>query len=76
MNETDDKQELERLRAKLHAFFYRKGMNVSGFCADAGITQQYLIAVLRGRRRLTASYYETLLPHLVRYGWKDTDVVF
>lgn len=71
MNNTKEKQQLEDLRAKLHAFFYRNGMNVSGFCTEAGITQQYLIAVLKGRRRLTASYYETLLPHLIAYGWTE-----
>ena len=49
-------------------FFARKGINKSGICEEAGISQQNLNSVLNGHHHFSKRILKKLMPVLERYG--------
>jgi hypothetical protein len=54
---------------ELKKFFAKPGINKSGICEEAGITQQYLNRVLNGTQPLSYGITLKLLPILIDYGF-------
>lgn len=59
------------LQDRLIEFFSQPGINKSGICEEAGISQQHLNRVLRGSQRITDAFLAKLLPVLRSYGFED-----
>lgn len=55
---------------ELKKFFEKPGINKSGICEEAAITQQYLNRVLNGTQPLSYGIVEKLLPVLINYGFR------
>lgn len=55
---------------KLKFFFLQKGINKSGICSEAGISQQYLNRILKETQPLTSTFEKKILPVLKKYGFK------
>jgi plasmid maintenance system antidote protein VapI len=47
----------------------RSAINVTAFCAEAGISKRYLDYILSGERTLTKETASKLLPVMEKYGW-------
>lgn len=56
-------------KESLLSFFTRSGINKSGVCKEAKITQQYLNRVLAGKQPLTDKLQKKLLPVIKSYGY-------
>lgn len=59
------------MKEKIKEFFNRPGINKSGICIEAGITQQYLNRILRGTQPITDSFLSKIIPILESYGFKS-----
>lgn len=58
------------MKEHLKEFFKRPGINKSGICIEAGITQQYLNRILRGTQPITDSFISKIIPVLESYGFE------
>lgn len=58
------------MKEQIEEFFNRPGINKSGICIEAGITQQYLNRILRGTQPITESFISKIVPILESYGFK------
>lgn len=56
---------------QLNEFFSRPGINKSGICKEAGISQQYLNKVLKGEHKLTDKFKGKLLLIISEYGFPN-----
>jgi transcription elongation factor Elf1 len=54
---------------QLKQFFDKPGINKSGICEEAGITQQYLNRVLNETQPLSYGIIEKLIPVMIEYGF-------
>lgn len=54
---------------ELKKFFNKPGINKSGICEEAEITQQYLNRVLSGVQPLSYNLMATMIPVLIDYGF-------
>jgi len=58
------------MKEQIEEFFNRPGINKSGICIEAGITQQYLNRILRGTQPITDSFIKKIIPVLESYGFE------
>lgn len=58
------------MKEQIKNFFNRPGINKSGICIEAGITQQYLNRILRGTQPITDSFLSKIIPVLESYGFE------
>lgn len=58
------------MKKQIQDFFNRPGINKSGICIEAGITQQYLNRILRGTQPITDSFLSKIIPVLESYGFE------
>jgi hypothetical protein len=56
--------------SELKKFFAQKGINASGCCKEAGITNTYLGFILTKKRPITTGFIEKMLPVMQKYGFK------
>lgn len=58
------------MKKQIQEFFNRPGINKSGICNEAGITQQYLNRILRSTQPITDSFLSKIIPVLKTYGFE------
>ena len=55
---------------ELECFFAQAGINASGCCKEAGITNTYLGLIMNKKRPITKGFIEKMLPVMQKYGFK------